>query len=85
MSPVGVADSTSSGTLNSLQQDGLDINYINDQPARINAVTPEDVRRVAQKMLVADNLTTVLVGKPAGINPDILLDTPPGMRDTKDK
>lgn len=70
-----------SGTLNALQQDDLDINYINDQPARINSVTPDDVKRVAARILQADHLTTVLVGKPKDINPDILLDKPPGMRE----
>lgn len=74
-----------SSTLNGLQQDHLDTNYINDQPARINAVTPSDVKRVAARLLKADDLTTVLVGKPTGINPDILLDAPPGMRETDNR
>ncbi len=66
-------------TLNSLQRDNLGINYINDRNSLINAVTAEDVRRVAARILKAEELTTILVGQPKNIKADILLDKPPGM------
>ncbi|MFH1157406.1 MAG: pitrilysin family protein [Pseudomonadota bacterium] len=68
-----------SGTLNGLQRDGLDYNYINQRNALIDAVTAADVRRVAARLLKPENLTTVLVGKPGNITADIMLDHPPGM------
>ena len=68
-----------SGALNDMQRDDLGPDYINQRNARINALTVADVKRVAAKLLNADQLTTILVGKPKNINVDILLDKPPGM------
>jgi zinc protease len=68
-----------SGAMNSMQRDGLDADYINRRNAMIDSVTLEDVKRVAAKLLKAENLTIVLVGKPSGLNADIMLDKPPGM------
>lgn len=73
------------GALNALQQDGLDIDYVNNQNALINAVTPDDVKRVATRLLKPDNLTIVMVGKPVDVSPDVLLDQPPGLRNGDDK
>lgn len=73
-----------SSTLNSLQREDETPDYINRRNDIINAVTLQDVRRAAARMLNPENLTTVLVGKPQNINVDILLDNPPGMgRDPK--
>lgn len=74
-----------SSTLNGLQRDGLDADYINRRNAELMKVTPEDVKRVAQRLLKADELTIVMVGKPEGIKPDILLDRPPGMKEPEKK
>ena len=68
-----------SETLNSLQRDDLDYNYINQRNAELNAVTVADVKRVAARLLKPENLTVVLVGQPQGITADIMLDHPPGM------
>lgn len=68
-------------TLNGLQRDGLDPNYINRRNQELMNVTAADVKRVAARLLKADELTFVLVGKPQGIKPDILLDRPPGMKE----
>jgi zinc protease len=68
-----------SETLNSLQRDGLDYNYINQRNAQLNDVSVADIKRVAARLLKPENLTTVLVGQPANITADIMLDHPPGM------
>lgn len=67
-----------SGTLNSMQRDGLDHDYINHRNEMINAVTVADVQRVAARLLKPENLTVVLVGQPANITADIMLDHAPG-------
>ncbi|MFN7114345.1 MAG: M16 family metallopeptidase [Alphaproteobacteria bacterium] len=72
-------------TLNGLQRDGLDAEYINRRNAEITKVTAADVRRVAQRLLKADELTIVMVGRPADIKADILLDRPPGMKEPEKK
>jgi zinc protease len=72
-------------TLNGLQRDGLDAEYINRRNSEITKVTAADVRRVAQRLLKADELTVVMVGRPADIKADILLDRPPGMREPEKK
>lgn len=69
------------GTLNGLQRDGLDANYINRRNQELMAVTAADIKRVATRLLKPNELTFVLVGKPQGIKPDILLDRPPGMKE----
>lgn len=68
-----------SSTLNSLQRDGLDFDYINQRNATINAVTTADVRRVSERLLKPENLTTALVGHPTNITADMMLDHPVGM------
>ena len=69
------------GALSSLQQDNLPPDYLNTRNAEINAVTASDVKRVAERLLKPENLTTILVGQPKNINVDILLDKPPGMKE----
>ncbi len=49
------------------QLTGRGIDYINTRNARIEAVTSEDIARVAQRLLDPNAMTVVLVGKPAGI------------------
>jgi zinc protease len=71
--------------LNSLQREKLDFNYINNHNTLINAVTLEDIKRVAARLLKTKSLTTVLVGKPKNITVDILLDSPPGMKEERKK
>lgn len=74
-----------SNALNNLQEDGFGPDYINTRNAKIKAATKEDVQRVAVRLLKSKELTTVLVGKPAGIDVDILLDKPPGMAEPPHK
>lgn len=49
----------------SLQLDDLDIDYIDNRNALIEAVTLEDVRRVAKRILDSGDLTVVTVGPKA--------------------
>ena len=68
-------------TLNALQRDNLSPDYINKRNNMINAVTLADIRRVAARLLKTDEMTVIMVGKPLGIDVDILLDRPPGMKE----
>ena len=47
-----------------MQLDGLDPSYIETRNAHIEAVTPEDIARVAARILRPDDLHFVVVGKP---------------------
>jgi zinc protease len=50
-----------------MQMDALTPEYIKTRNANINAVTPEDIRRVAGRLLQPDMLDFVVVGKPEGL------------------
>lgn len=50
-----------------MQLIGLPADYVNTRNARIEAVTPEDVRRVAARLLDSRKIRFVLVGRPQGI------------------
>ncbi len=49
-----------------IQLDNLGIDYINRRTAMIDAVTIDDVRRVAKRLLDSGLLVTV-VGRPQGV------------------
>ena len=74
---------TSSGKISalmlSLRLDDLPIDYLDNVDDQINAVTKEDILRVAQKYLQPANLTTVLVGKPDGVTATRTIDTLPNV------
>ncbi|HEX6980829.1 MAG TPA: pitrilysin family protein [Alphaproteobacteria bacterium] len=53
-----------------IQYDNLGIDYIDRRDALINAVTIDDVRRVAGQLLDPARMLTVIVGDPAGLAPD---------------
>ena len=55
-----------------MQMDGLTPDYVTSRNAKIEAVTLEDVKRVAARLLKPDELRFVVVGQPEGIE-----DTPP--------
>lgn len=57
------------GILLSVQRDGLGIDYLNRRNGLIEAVTLEDVQRVARRLLDPARLAIVLVGQPDGIRP----------------
>ena len=60
---------TIAGILAGMQQDGMPTEYINTRNDRVNAVTMEDIRRVAARLLQPDGLRFVVVGQPEGLTP----------------
>ncbi len=54
-------------TLVGLQLDNLGIDYIDKRNGYIEAVTLDDVNRLAKTLLKPEQLTVVVVGKPAGV------------------
>ena len=56
------------GQLAGLKSMGFGPGYIRERNARIEAVTLEDAKRVAARLLDADGLYTVVVGKPEGLD-----------------
>lgn len=53
--------------LRGLQMEGLGIDYVERRQKEIAAVTPDDVRRVAKRLLNADQLSFIVVGPAAQI------------------
>jgi zinc protease len=47
----------------------MPVDYIATRNDRVNAVTVEDVRRVAARLLQPDALHFVVVGRPEGLEP----------------
>jgi predicted Zn-dependent peptidase len=58
-------------TLARLTVFGLDISYLKEYPARINAVTTADVRDACMRYLAPSKLVTVLVGDASRIRADV--------------
>lgn len=56
-------------TLVGVQYFGLGIDYIDRRNGFIEAVTAQDVARIAKRLLDPDALTVVVVGKPEGVTP----------------
>ncbi|WP_293575333.1 pitrilysin family protein [Phaeobacter sp.] len=50
-----------------MQMDDLPIDYVETRNDKVNAVTLEDVNRVAAEILLPDNLHFVIVGRPEGL------------------
>lgn len=57
-----------------LQQEGLPIDYFTRRPQLIDAVTLEDAKRAARRVLDPAKLLFVVVGDPTGVKPDKELD-----------
>jgi zinc protease len=55
------------GQLIGLQTAGLDSDYVNIRNDLVEAVTREDIARVAARLLDPEALTTVIVGRPEGL------------------
>ena len=68
-----------SSILTSLQADDRSIDYLDQFERKINAVTAEDIQRVAKRVLTPENMTTIIVGKPAGIEDAIQKDSLPNV------
>lgn len=66
--PVSLDSSGSiASLLYSMQIDGLPRDHLDKRAALIAAVKPEDIRRVARRLLRDDAAVTVVVGKPVGL------------------
>ncbi|MCG6885051.1 MAG: insulinase family protein, partial [Silicimonas sp.] len=50
-----------------MQMDGLPIDYIETRNGKVEAVTVEDVKRVARRLYLPDALRFVVVGQPEGL------------------
>lgn len=74
-----IADVMMSLRLSNLTPDELSV-----RSDRIKAVSAGDVQNMAKRLLDPAHMTTILVGKPEGINVDIMLDRAPGLGDTDD-
>jgi zinc protease len=59
-----VSNSQISSVLLSIRLDELPLTYLDDRETLINAVTSEDIQVIANKMLTAENITTVIIGNP---------------------
>jgi zinc protease len=57
------------GILAGMQADGMPVDYIATRNDQVQAVTAEDVRRVAQRLLRPEELHFVVVGQPEGLEP----------------
>ena len=66
---ASTATARSPSQLLNLQIAGLDIDYVNRRNALVEAVTVEDIRRVAARLLDPAKLTFVVVGRPEGVEP----------------
>ena len=60
-----------SGQLSNLVVYGLPDSYFNDYIARVNAVTLDDVNRVANKYLTPDKMAILVVGDRKAIEPKL--------------
>lgn len=58
------------GLLQSIQVTGLPIDYLEKREEALEAVTADDVHKLAQKLLNPEAFVTVLVGQPEGIADD---------------
>ncbi len=52
-----------------MQTEDLGIDYLDKRNSYIEAVSLDDIRRVARKLLHPDDLTIVVVGEPKGVKP----------------
>ena len=54
-----------------MQVDRLGADYLEQRNSYIDAVTPEDVQRVAARLLDPDNMLVVVTGRPEGVTPSV--------------
>jgi zinc protease len=50
-----------------MQMDALPIDYVTTRNAKVEAVTAEDIQRVATRLFTPDDLHFVVVGQPEGL------------------
>jgi len=54
-------------TLVGMQLDDLPIDYVNTRNAKVNALTLEDINKVARRLLKPEEMQFVVVGRPVGL------------------
>ncbi|MDA0260626.1 MAG: pitrilysin family protein [Proteobacteria bacterium] len=59
-----------SGIIVAMQLQGLGATYLEERASLVNAVTVDDVRKVAQRYLRKEDLIIVVVGSPEGVKSD---------------
>lgn len=57
------------GMLAGMQLDGMPIDYVQTRNDQVNALTLEEINRVASEVLQPENLHFVVVGQPEGLSP----------------
>lgn len=68
---------TIAGMVLGLMLDDLPRDYLDGVAEKYNALTVEDIRRAAQRLLTPDALAIILVGKPQGLKDTVQLSTIP--------
>jgi zinc protease len=68
------------GILVGLQSEDKPIDYLDRRAGLLNAVTVNDVQRVAKRVLRPDRLTVILVGQPEDIQPTRLIEKLPSVQ-----
>lgn len=61
-----------------IQMEGLGIDYVDQRNAQIEAVTIADLKRVAERLLQADDLFVTVVGRPEGLDGATVVPGPRG-------
>ncbi len=78
--PLGLTSTSKiANVMTEIQLDDRGIDYINRRNDLLSAVTLEDAKRAAGRLFKADDLTTVVVGKPEGIKNTLAIPAPPDM------
>ena len=62
-------NATIAGILAAMQSDDIPVDYVTNRNAYVEAVTLEDLRRVAARLFRPDDLHFVVVGQPQGLSP----------------
>ena len=79
--PLGLSSTDKiAGILLSLQLDNRDINYLDHYKKNIEAVTIDDVQKVAQRLLNSNKILTLMVGQPENIENFIELKNLPNVK-----
>ncbi len=65
------------GQLVNIQRDGLEPSYLDERNAKIDAVTLEDARRAARRLLGDGKVSVAVAGRPQGISYMKFPPTPP--------
>lgn len=68
-----------SGMMLSMRTENLPADYLDQYATKINSVTAQDVKRVSQRVLKPDQMTTIMVGKPLNVAPTEKIESLPNV------